>query len=147
LENEYIGLEFSNDTIRNPKVKQTTKKCWRCSERTFGCFSTHVLDRKSKLLYLKYLFIWKPNRTEPNRKKSSQTRKKPGQNRKTRAKPKNRAKPVWTSFCPKNRTKSKPVDLNRFRFFKKKSVWLLFFYQNWTEPKIITPSWIMLKFY
>jgi hypothetical protein len=27
LENEYIGLEFSNDTIRNPKVKQTTKKC------------------------------------------------------------------------------------------------------------------------
>ena len=63
-----------------------------------------------------------PSQTEPNRKKPSQ----------------NRAKPVWTGFCPKkpNRTETSrfdPVSV-RFRFFfqKKNSVWLLFLIK--TEP-------------
>jgi hypothetical protein len=64
----------------------------------------------------------KPN---PNRKKTEQ---------------KNRAKPV---FVLKNQTEPKPVGLNRFWFgfsffFKKISVWLLFFYKKRTEPKMIT---------
>jgi hypothetical protein len=79
----------------------------------------------------------KPNRT--------QTGKKPSQTRKTWAKTEktepNRFEPV---FALKNRTEPKPVGLTRFRFgfgfFKKKSIWLLFFYKNRTEPKMITSS-------
>jgi hypothetical protein len=107
---------------------------------------------------------WK--KTEPNRKKPSQTRSKPKKtrqikktepNRKTkpnRFEPvfvlKNQTEPnrnrsVWTGFYPKksNRAEPKPVGLNRFRFFFLIffSVWLLFFYKNWTEPKMITPKY------
>jgi hypothetical protein len=44
---------------------------------------------------------------------------------------KNKKKTSQTGFYPKNRTKSKPVGLNRFQFFFK-SVWLLFLIK--TEP-------------
>lgn len=57
MENKYIGLEFSNDMIRNPKVKQTTKDVDDATRELLDVFQ-HVFDRKSKLLYLKYLFIW-----------------------------------------------------------------------------------------
>jgi hypothetical protein len=85
----------------------------------------------------------KPNRTEPKPKKTgkkpskpkkpSQTGKnwakteKPSQTGKTEP---NRFEPV---FALKNRTEPKPVGLTRFQFFFKKiSVWLLFFIK--TKP-------------
>ena len=75
----------------------------------------------------------KKTKLNPNRKKTEPNWKK------TESNWNNRAKPVWTGFCPKNptRTKSKSIGLNRFRFgfgfFKKNLVWLLFFYKNRTE--------------
>ena len=68
----------------------------------------------------------KPNRTqtetEPNRK--------------------NRAKTVWTGFYPKKlkRTEPKPAGLNRFRFFKKKTIRYCYFFFTKIEPKMIILS-------
>jgi hypothetical protein len=79
----------------------------------------------------------KTEKTKPNlnRKKLSQTGKKPSQTEKTKP---NRFEPV---FVLKNQTEPKPVGLKWFRFFLKKiSVWLFFFYKIRTEPKIITPN-------
>ena len=88
-----------------------------------------------------WFYKQKTEKTKPNRnrqktgKKPSQNRKKPSQNRK------NRAKPVWTGFCPKI-TEPKPVGLTRFRFFFQKNKFGLvtFFDKNRTEPKMITPT-------
>jgi len=63
----------------------------------------------------------KKTEPNPNRKKSEKNRAKP---RKTKPNRKNQVKPV---FILKNRTESKPVGLNRFRFFFLNSVWLLFY--------------------
>jgi hypothetical protein len=80
------------------------------------------------------VLFYKP-KTEPrpkkNKKKTSQTGKKPSQTKKTKP----------NRFCPKNRTEPKPVGLNRFRFFLKKFGLVTFlFYKSRTEPKMITPS-------
>jgi hypothetical protein len=55
--------------------------------------------------------------------------------------------PVFEQQKP-NRTKPKPVGLNRFRFgfgFKIlkliMSVWFIFLCKNQTEPDLLTPSW------
>jgi len=91
-----------------------------------------ILKKPTGLVRFRF---YKPEteKTEPNRP-NWKNRANPSQTRK------NRAKLVWTSFCSKktNRTEPKPVGLNRFRFgfgfFKKKSVWLLFFIKtkpNW----------------
>jgi len=91
----------------------------------------------------------KPNRTETD-KKPSQTGPKLSQTRKTEPKPrkpsqnrKNRAKPVWTGFCPKkpNWTETGRFDPVSVFFFKKKNFSLVtFFDKNWIKPKIITPK-------
>ena len=83
-----------------------------------------VVAPASLLTNLNRFSYWVPDRPVKTETKPSQT----GLNR---AKPRqNRAKPVWTGFCPK---KPKPVGLTRFQFFFKKiSVWLLFFIK--TEP-------------
>jgi hypothetical protein len=76
----------------------------------------------------------KPNRTELKLKKPSQT-KKTSQAKKTKP---NRFEPVFILNKP-NRTETdrfEPVSV----FFKKNSVWLLFFDKNRTELKIITPN-------
>jgi hypothetical protein len=75
-----------------------------------------------KLTGLVSIYKPKTEKTKPNR---TQTEKNPSQTGKTELNRKNRAKPV---FVLKNQTESKPVGLNRFRFFlKKNSVWLFFF--------------------
>jgi len=65
-------------------------------------------------------------KTEPN-----PNWRKPSQTEKTDPNRKNRSKPVWTSFCPKN--KPKLVGLNRFQFgfgFFKKIDLVIFFNKN-----------------
>jgi len=80
----------------------------------------------------------KTEKTEPNpnRKKPEKNRAKLEKNEKTKP---NRLEPV---FVLKNRTELKPVGLNRFQFgfFFLNSVWLVFFYKNRIEPKMITPN-------
>jgi hypothetical protein len=75
----------------------------------------------------------KTNRTEPKPKKTES-------NRKNRAKPKTRAKPIWIGFCPKkpNRTETGFGLLSVF--FLKKVGLVIFFYKNRTELKIIIPN-------
>jgi hypothetical protein len=112
---------------------------------------------KNRLVQFGFGFIRKKiKKTEPNqnRTKTKKNQKKTEPNRKNRAKTrKNRAKtgktepnqfePVFALKNRTNRTKTDqfdPVSV-RFRFFfKKNSVWLLFFYKNRTEPKMITPT-------
>jgi hypothetical protein len=53
------------------------------------------------------VFINLPNQAKPEKNRVKL---------KNRAKPKYQAKLVWTGFVQKNRTKPKPVGLNRFRF-------------------------------
>jgi len=90
----------------------------------------------------------KPNRTEPkptkNQKKNRAKPEKPSQTEKTEPKlrkpsqnRKNRAKPVWTGFCPKKPNRNRSVwpgfGSDSVFFSKKKiSVWLLFLIK--TEP-------------
>jgi len=72
-----------------------------------------------------------------NRQKTEPKPRKPSQNRK------NRAKLVWTGFCPKkpNRTETGRFDPVSVFFFKKKYFGLvIFFDKNRTEPKIITST-------
>jgi len=77
--------------------------------------------KKTKLNRTQTEKNWK--KTEPNRKKSSQT----GLNRFLSQKT--------------NRTEPKPVNLNRFRFFLKKfRSGYFFFDKNRTKPKMITPT-------
>jgi hypothetical protein len=68
----------------------------------------------------------KPKRTEPKRKKPSQTGKKPSQNEKTEP---NRFEPV---FVLKKLNRNRSVCTG-FRL-------VIFLYKNWTEPKMITHS-------
>jgi len=123
----YVGVSEKTEKPRKQKKNRTVKN-----------------NRLNRLKFWKNQPIrfrfYKPKteKTEPNR---TQTEKKPEPNQ---AKLKNRAKPV---FVLKNRTEPKPIGLNRFQFFfKKNSVWLLFFYKNQMEPKIITPSFIKKNF-
>jgi len=91
-------------------------------------------------------WFYKPEteKTEPNQNKKK-TRKKPSQTEKIEPNWKKSSQIKKTEanrfelvFVQKNRTKLKPVSLNRFRFgFFLISVWLLF-YKNRTEPKMIT---------
>ena len=80
----------------------------------------------------------KKNRANPSQNwaKPSQTEKTEPKPRKTSQNRKNRAKPVWTGFCPKkpNRTETGRFDPVSVFFFKKKiiSVWLFFLIK--TEP-------------
>jgi hypothetical protein len=76
-----------------------------------------------------------PNRVKPEKKKNESTRKKSSQAEKTEPTSLNR-------FCPKNRTELKPVGLNRFWFLKKKFSFVIFFYKNRTESKMITPNYM-----
>jgi hypothetical protein len=67
------------------------------------------------------------------------TEPKPSQTRITEPNRKNKAKPVWTGFCPKNpnRTKPKSIGLNRFRFgfgFFKKN-WFCYFFKKKSNRK------------
>jgi hypothetical protein len=52
---------------------------------------------------------------------------------------KNRAKPIWTGFCPKkpNRTETGRFEPVSFRFFFFLIRFSYFFYKNRTEPKMI----------
>ena len=85
--------------------------------------------------------FYKPEPKKSNRNRS-QTGKKPSQPRKTEP---NRFEPV---FVLKNRTEPKSAGLNRFRFvFFLNSVWLLFFYKNRTESKMIIPDMICILSY
>jgi hypothetical protein len=78
--------------------------------------------------------FYKP-KTESNQIQTEKNWKKTEPTEKTKP---NRFEPF---FVLKNQTEPKPVGLNRFQvFFKKISVWLLFFDKNRTELKIIILS-------
>jgi len=109
--------------------------------------------KKNWLNRLEFLKIWlvrfgfgfislkleKTNRTQTRKKQNQAEPKKIEPNQKNRAKQKKPSQIRKTSFCSKI-TEPKPVGLNRFGFcFFFKPVWLLFFYKNRTEPKMITP--------
>jgi len=100
-----------------PNRTQTEKTRKKITEKT---------ESWKKPIGLVRFRFYKPEteKIEPNRTQTEQNWKQSSQNR---------AKLVWSGFCPKklNRTEPKPVSLNRFRFFLK-SIWLLFFIK--TEP-------------
>jgi hypothetical protein len=101
----------------------------------------------------------KTEKTEPNPNRKK-TRKKIKPNRKNRAKPKNLAKTGKNQAKTEANRKTKPnrflpkksdlTETGRFDpvsvFLKKNSVWLLFFYKNQTEPKMITPTYFILMY-
>jgi hypothetical protein len=82
---------------------------------------------KKLIIILKKLtgsvWFYKPEtkKTEPNRTQIEKTEP----NQKNKSNQKNWAKAVLSE-----KTKPQPVDLNRFRFLKKKLIWLFVFYKN-----------------
>jgi hypothetical protein len=81
----------------------------------------------------------KPNRTEPNRTKKTWKKTEPNR--------KNRAKTVWTGFCPK-KTELNRTETGRFEpvsVFFLISVWLLFFDKNEPNRKWSPLAWTLLK--
>jgi len=103
-----------------------------------------ILKKQAGLVWFRF---YKP-KTEPNRTETEKNRakpKKPSKIKKTEPNWKNRAKLVWTGFCPKklNRNKSVWTGFGSVWVFlkKKKLIWLLlllFFDKNQIEQKIIT---------
>jgi hypothetical protein len=117
LEDSYfVTINYFRGVRKKPKNRENRKKIIEKTE----------LWKKPAGSVRIWFYKPKTEKTEPNpnRKKLSQTGKKPSQAGKNRAKPKNQAKPVWTGFCPKkpNRIETgrfEPVSV-RFRFFYKK---------------------------
>jgi hypothetical protein len=82
--------------------------------------------KKNQLNRLKFWKNWPVRFYKPKTKKTKRTQIK-----------KNRAKPVWTGFCPKKPNPNQSVWTG-FGFFFKKFSLIICFYKNQTKPKIIT---------
>ena len=115
--------EKKNEKLKKPGKKKLKKpnrekKSIKILKKLTGSVRFQFYKLKTK----------KQNRNELKQKKTKPNRQKTEPNR------------FEQIFVLKNRIEPKPVGLNWFQvnFFKKISVWLIFFDKNRTEPKIIT---------
>jgi hypothetical protein len=75
-------------------------------------------------------FWFYKQKTKPNLNRAKQ--------KKTESNRKNRAKPVWTGFCPNKPNQTETGYFDPFRFFLNNFCLVIFFYKNRIEQKIIT---------